>query len=45
MLVDIMKHVAKAYASDDRSEEEILMRIKEIFDAEWEDSTDEPKEI
>lgn len=46
MLVDLAKHVAKAYASEGNySEQEALSRIKQLIDAEWESPTDSPEEI
>jgi hypothetical protein len=44
MLVDLANHVANAYeqsAGLDRSE--VLARIREGFDAEWESATDEAR--
>lgn len=41
LLVDIAHHVAHAYdAVGSIKEEEVLERIKEIFDTEWENPTD-----
>jgi len=45
MLVDIAKHVAKAYASNGVSEKEALQKIKQLFDMEWNSATDQPHEI
>jgi hypothetical protein len=46
LLVDVARHTAKAYASTGAmSEEEALLRIKELIDAEWESPTDEPEEL
>ena len=43
MLVDLAKHVANAYEqSSGESAQQILMRVKEAFDAEWDHSTDNP---
>lgn len=43
-LVDIARHVAKAYALDGvKSENEALARIREVFDAEWSSPTDMPE--
>ena len=43
MLVDLAKHIANAYAQDeDMDYDEVLLRVKEGFDAEWESATDEP---
>ncbi|WP_150427584.1 DUF5076 domain-containing protein [Dechloromonas sp. CZR5] len=46
MLVDIARHVAKAYGNTgDFSEEAALKRIKELFDAEWASPTDTPLQV
>jgi len=43
MLVDLARHVGKAYQELDGSDiAETLARIREGFDAEWESPTDEP---
>ncbi len=44
MLVDLARHVALAYQySQERDPEEVLNRIKEGFDAEWNANTDHPQ--
>jgi hypothetical protein len=44
MLVDLAKHVANAYATDSAANKnDVLRRIKEGFDTEWEVATDDPK--
>jgi hypothetical protein len=41
LLVDVTKHVARAYAGQaDISEQVILDRIRQMFDAEWNKPTD-----
>ncbi|HTF33360.1 MAG TPA: DUF5076 domain-containing protein [Myxococcota bacterium] len=45
MLVDVARHVAKAYAKEGRNEAEVLHRIRDLFDAEWSDSTDTPQDL
>jgi ureidoglycolate hydrolase len=43
-LVDLAKHIAIAYERDGQLDRvQVLKRIKEGFDAEWESPTDEPK--
>ena len=43
MLVDLARHVANAYnESKKMNYQEVLNRIKEGLDSEWEDQTDEP---
>lgn len=42
-LVDLARHVARAYAQmDGRSEADVLHRIRAGFDAEWSSPTDTP---
>lgn len=45
MLVDVARHASKAYANEGRDPKEILARIRELFDAEWANPTDKPKDI
>jgi hypothetical protein len=45
MLVDVRRHVAKAYAKKGRDEAETLQRIRDLFDAEWSDPTDAPQDL
>ena len=41
MLVDLARHVANAYEQDGRGDYfQVLARIREIFDAEWDSPTD-----
>ncbi len=43
-LVDLARHVARAYAQTEAMEERAaLRRIREGFDAEWSSPTDRPK--
>ena len=42
VLVDIARHVARAYAREGHDEQDALDRIRDLFDAEWEDPTDVP---
>lgn len=43
LLVDLAKHVASAYEQSRGDEfDSALARIREGFDAEWENATDEP---
>jgi hypothetical protein len=42
-LVDLARHVADYYAKvGGRPREDVLARIKSVFEAEWEHPTDEP---
>src|SRR5262245_17026949 len=44
LLVDLARHLARAYQqASGRPSEETMVRIRELFDAEWERPTDEPK--
>ena len=44
MLVDLARHIADSYDRDEgRSSSDVLARIKEGFDVEWEHPTDKPK--
>jgi hypothetical protein len=41
MLVDLARHVANAYEQDERGDYfEVLARIRQLFDAEWDSPTD-----
>lgn len=43
LLVDLARHVAKAYEqTQGRDSSEVLARIREAFDAEWDAPTDTP---
>jgi len=44
-LVDIARHAAKAYGREGRDPVEVLRRIREFFDAEWDNPTEEPEDI
>ena len=43
LLVDVARHVSRAYAVDGRDEKEVLARIRAGFDAEWEKPADVPQ--
>jgi hypothetical protein len=45
MLADIARHAANAYGNEGYDRAEVLVRIRELFDAEFSDPTDEPKQI
>jgi len=45
MLVDVARHASKAYAKEGQDPNAVLARIRELFDAEWDIPTDEPKDI
>jgi hypothetical protein len=45
MLVDIARHAAQAYAKEGQDPADVIARIREMFDAEWEGPTDEPQDI
>jgi hypothetical protein len=45
MLADIARHAAQAYANEGHDREEVLARIRHTLDAEFANTTDEPKQI
>ena len=45
LLVDIARHASLAYQRDGRDPNEVLARIRLLFDAEWEAPTDKPTDI
>src|SRR3954452_23983640 len=45
MLVDIARHAAQAYAKEGQDSADVIARIREMFDAEWDSPTDEPQGI
>ncbi len=45
LLVDIARHVSRAYAAEGAHEKRVLERIRAGFEAEWSHPTDVPKTI
>jgi Domain of unknown function (DUF5076) len=45
LLVDVARHAANAYAKEGQDRITALARIRELWEAEWSDPTDEPKDI
>jgi len=45
LLVDLARHVSRAYAAEGRDEKNTLDRIRTAFEAEWSHPTDVPKTI
>ncbi len=45
LLVDIARHVSRAYAAQGQEEKSTLDRIRTAFEAEWSHPTDSPKTI
>lgn len=45
VLVDIARHASMAYAKEGKDRNVVLARIRELFDAEWSNATDVPKDI
>jgi hypothetical protein len=39
LLADVMRHLGNAYEADGKSRSEVIARIKEVFDAEWDEPT------
>ncbi len=45
VLVDVARHVSKAYGMQGRDPKAVLARIREALDAEWSHPTDAPKNV
>jgi len=45
LLVDVARHASQAYANEGQDPEVVIARIRELFDSEWSESTDEPQDI
>jgi hypothetical protein len=45
LLVDVARHVAHAYEAEGRSPNDVLRRIRELWDAEWMSPTNNPLDI
>jgi hypothetical protein len=45
LMVDVARHVSRAYAVDGRDEKTVLTRIRAGFDAEWGNPTDVPQTL
>jgi hypothetical protein len=45
MLADVARHAANAYDVEGQDRAEVLARIRQLFDAEFADPTDEPVQI
>lgn len=45
MLADVARHAANAYEGEGHDRAEVLARIRQLFDAEFADPTDEPVQI
>lgn len=45
MLIDIARHAANAYENEGHNREEALNRIRELWDAEWVNPTDDARDI
>lgn len=39
LLVDVARHVARAYQREGQDPEDVLRRVRELFDAEWSSPT------
>jgi hypothetical protein len=44
-LVDIARHAARAYEREGKNPDEVLRRIRELFEAEWSAPTDVPTDL
>jgi hypothetical protein len=45
LVVDVDRHAAQAYKADGRDPGEVLARIRELWDAEWANPTDDARDI
>ena len=45
LLADIARHAANTYENEGHDRAEVLARIRQLFDAEFADPTDEPAQI
>ena len=45
VLADVARHAANAYAAEGHNRDEVLARITAMFQAEWTQPTDVPKDI
>jgi hypothetical protein len=45
MLADVARHAANAYTGEGHDRAEVLARIRQVFDAEFDGPTDEPVQI
>jgi hypothetical protein len=45
LLVDVAHHAAKAYKTEGRDPNEVLARIRDLWDAEWGKATDSASDI
>lgn len=45
LLVDVARHVSQAYEKEGRRPEDVIERIRQLWDAEWSNPTDNPLDI
>lgn len=45
LIVDVARHAANAYKAEGRDPHEVLARIRELFDAEWSNTTEDARDI
>lgn len=45
LIVDVARHAAQAYKSEGRDPGEVLARIRELWNAEWSNPTDDARDI
>ncbi|HEY2784813.1 MAG TPA: DUF5076 domain-containing protein [Fimbriiglobus sp.] len=45
LIVDVARHAAQAYKAEGRDPAEVLARIRELWNAEWSDPTDDAHAI
>ena len=39
LLADVMRHLGNAYEADGKNRSQVISRIKEVFDTEWDEPT------
>ena len=45
LLVDVARHAAQAYEAEGRDRDEVLTRIRELWESEWSGPTDDSLDI
>ena len=45
LLADVARHAANAYENEGHNRAEVLERIRQLFEAEFSEPTDDPKQI
>lgn len=45
LFVDLARYLAYVYEQEGKNGQEVLARIRELFDAEWDAPTDQPQDV